>query len=77
MNYIQKATQISPIIDEFLAFFGLATIGLAERLAVKRKSPHLIEDFKTWCVLLCAYRTNFLVEKRELIANIDGLLSRH
>lgn len=47
-----------------LAFFGLAIIGLMERLAVKRKSPRLEEGFKTWCGLLCAYRTKITEELR-------------
>ena len=35
-------------------------------LAVKRKSPHVLEGFKTWCGLLCDYRTTFLENKKYL-----------
>jgi hypothetical protein len=35
-----------------LAIFERPTIGLSETLANKRKSPHFLEGFKTWCGLL-------------------------
>lgn len=42
-----KLLDKSPIIEEFLCFL---TIGLATMLAVKIKSPHLIEGFCFFCL---------------------------
>lgn len=53
-----KLLDKSPIIEEFLCFL---TIGLATMLAVKIKSPHLIEGF---CFFL-----SFLLYKKILTDN--------
>ena len=43
-------------------------------LANKRKSPHFIEGFKTWCGLLCDYRTQISEElKEKLQKGIDDI----
>ena len=49
--------------------FNNWTIGLVERLTVKRKSPHFVEGYSTWCGLLCDYRTQITpgLKKNNLV----------
>lgn len=51
-------------------------------LAVKRKSPRLIEGYNTWCALLCAYRTQICnrikrkITKNNLVINLNFCYSQ-
>ena len=51
--------------------FSDRSTGSGEILAVKRKSPHLSEGFKTWCGLLCAYRTQITEDLKEKLQKIQ------
>ena len=45
-----------------LAIFESPTIGLGKRLANKRKSPHFVEGYNTWCALL----SRGIIDKEQL-----------
>jgi hypothetical protein len=44
-------------------------------VANKSKSPHFVEGFKTWCGLLCAYRTQITEELKEKLQKLKFIMN--
>ena len=41
----------------------------ADELILELRSPHFVEGFKTWCGLLCDYRTTITEELKGKLLN--------
>ena len=47
--------------------------GNAGELMLELRSPRLIEGYKTWCGLLCAYRTTITEELKERLSIFNAI----